>query len=148
VALGLIGFAGVASAQEANDATIGDGLFLERPAPSPDPGTQLGAEPMAAAPAPTPAPAPAPAPASAGAVAPAAQTTAAASVPSATRAPARATEVRGIQLERPATPASPDDPATLARTGVDTADLTVLAGVLIALGALLIRTTRPRRMAI
>ena len=149
VALGLIGFAGVASAQDASDATIGDGLFLERPAPSPDPGTQLGSEPAAApAASSTPAPAPAPAPASAGTLAPAAQTTAAASVPSATRAPARATEVRGIQLERPATPASPDDPATLARTGVDTADLTVLAGVLIALGALLIRTTRPRRILI
>ena len=48
VALGLIGFAGVASAQDASDATIGDGLFLERPAPSPDPGTQLGSEPAAA----------------------------------------------------------------------------------------------------
>jgi hypothetical protein len=148
VALGLIGFAGVASAQEANDANIGDGLFIERPAPSPDPSSELRSEPAAApAPAPTPAPAPAAAPTSGGGTATAAQTTAA-SAPSATVGPVRATEVRGIQLERPATPASPDDPATLARTGVDSADLTVVAGLLIALGALLIRTTRPRPLAI
>jgi hypothetical protein len=67
---------------------------------------------------------------------------------SASRTPARATEVRGIQLERPATPASPDDPATLAVTGVDNTPLVVIAGALIAFGALLIRSTRPRPVAI
>jgi hypothetical protein len=155
VALGLIGTAGVASAQEAaptataasaqdEDASIGDGLFIERPAPRPDPATELRSEP-ASAPAATPAPAPAPV--SGGGTSPAAQTTAAAA-PSATIIPARPTEVRGIQLERSATATSTDTTATLARTGVDTADLTVLAGALLALGALLIRTARPRRISI
>lgn len=137
--------AGVASAQEANDANIGDGLYMERPAPSPDPGTELRSEPSAApAPpaAPAPAPASTPAPASVAVASPAASTPAVAA--SASGTPARATEVRGIQIERPAAPASPDASATLAVTGVDNTPLVVLAGALIAVGALLIRSARPR----
>ena len=165
VALGLIGTAGVASADEAapapsdeeaavvvttaqeDDAEIGDGLFIERPAPRPDPGNELVSDP---APAPTaaPAPAPAPAPAASGGASAAAQTTAAATP--ATLIPARATEVRGVQIERGATSevTSPSGSVALARTGLDTGDLTVLAGVLLVLGALLVRTTRPRRHTI
>jgi hypothetical protein len=63
----------------------------------------------------------------------------------ATPAPVRATEVRGVQLERSATVTSSDPGVDLARTGLDTADLSVLAGALLALGALLIRATQPRR---
>ena len=176
VALGLIGTAGVASAQEAatapaetsdhsvvaaedeasvgsssaqdEDAQIGDSFFVERPAPRPDPGNELRSTPVPApAPAAAPAPAPAPAPAaSGGAVSPAAQTTVAAATP-ATLIPARPTEVRGVQVERSATSSS-GAPAALARTGVDTQDLAVLAGALLALGALLIGSTRLRRITI
>ena len=163
VALGLIGTAGVASADEAapapsdeeaavvvtaaqeDDAEIGDGLFIERPAPRPDPRNELVSDP---APAPTPAPAPAPAPAASGGASPAAQTTAAATP--ATLIPARATEVRGVQIERGATSevTSSSGSVALARTGLDTGDLTVLAGALLVLGSLLVGTTRLRRHTI
>lgn len=163
VALGLIGTAGVASADEAapapsdeeaavvvtaaqeDDAEIGDGLFIERPAPRPDPGNELASDP---APAPTPAPAPAPAPAASGGASPAAQTTVAATP--ATLIPARATEVRGVQIERGATSevTSSSGSVALARTGLDTGDLSVLAGGLLVLGALLVGTTRLRRHTI
>lgn len=171
VALGLIGTAGVAAADDAaptpaddsaavvaseeeasvevssaqeEDAEIGDGLFIERPAPRPDPANELRSSPTPA-PAATPAPATAPAPASGGATSPAASAAAAAP---ATLIPARPTEVRGVQIERGATATSSPGPVALARTGVDTADLAVLAGGLLALGALLIRTARPRRISI
>ena len=179
VALGLIGTAGGAAADDAapaddsahivvateeeasvgtsaaqdEDAEIGDGLFIERPAPRPDAGNELRSDPTPA-PAPTtaapsaPAPAPvAPASTSGGAVSPAAQTTAAASAP-ATLIPARPTEVRGVQIERATTERSSAGSVPLARTGVDTEVLTVLAGVLLALGMVLIRTARPRRATI
>ena len=169
VALGLIGTAGVASADDAaptseedavvvtaaqeEEAEIGDGLFIERPAPRPDPGNELVSDPApSAAPAPTPAPAPAPAPsatpAASGGASAAAQTTATGT--SATLIPARPTEVRGVVIERGATATGPAsaESVSLARTGIDTGDLTVLAGVLLVLGALLVRTTRPRRHTI
>lgn len=171
VALGLIGTAGVAAADDAaptpaddsaavvaseeeasvevssaqeEDAEIGDGLFIERPAPRPDPANELRSTP-APAPAATPAPATAPAPASGGATSPAASAAAAAP---ATLIPARPTEVRGVQIDRGTTATSSPGSVALARTGVDTADLAVLAGGLLALGALLIRTARPRRISI
>jgi 2-oxoglutarate dehydrogenase E2 component (dihydrolipoamide succinyltransferase) len=134
----------VSTAQEA-DALGGVGLFIERPAPPRDPATELRSTP-AAAPAPTPAPAPASAPAAPAApsggvtVSPAP----AASAASATLIPARPTEVRGVQIERGAAATSAPGPVALARTGVDTTHLTVVAGMLLALGALLIRTARPR----
>jgi hypothetical protein len=173
VALGLIGTAGVASADDAaptpaddsaavvaseqeasvkvstsaqeEDAEIGDGLFIERPAPRPDPANELRSTPTPA-PAPAPAPATAPAPASGGAPSPAATATAAAAP--ATLIPARPTEVRGVQIERGATATSSSESVALARTGVDTADLAAIAGGLLALGALLIFTARPRRISI
>lgn len=173
VALGLIGTAGVAAADDTAPTTAGDSahvtvapeeeasvgasaaqeddaqiggepLFIERPAPTRDPASELRSTP-AAAPASTPAPAPAPAPAAPAATnggvtspAPAAAAT------SATLIPARPTEVRGVQIERGATATSAAESVALARTGVDTTHLTVLAGVLLALGALLIRAVRPR----
>lgn len=172
VALGLIGTAGVAAADDAaptpaddsaamvaseeeasvevaaaqeEDAEIGEGLFIERPAPRPDPANELRSSP-ATAPAPAPAPATAPAPASGGVTSPAA--TAATAATPATLIPARPTEVRGVQIERGATATSPSGSVALARTGVDTADLAVVAGGLLALGALLVRTSRPRRISI
>ena len=171
VALGLIGFAGGASAQEAtplpaddpvpvivtsgeavdvgassaqdDEAEIGDGLLIERPAPRPDPGNELRSVP---APDPTPAPAPAQVatPVTSGGVASSVGPPAAAAT-SAGAAPTRPTEVRGVQLERSATGTSASDGEDLARTGLGSAELTGLAGALLALGAMLIRTARPRR---
>jgi hypothetical protein len=172
VALGLIGTAGGASAEEAapapvddsahvrvadeptiveassapgDDAQIGDGLFIERPAPRPDPASELRSDP---APASSPAPAPVP-------VAPAAVTggaavevaPAAAAAP-ASPAPVRATQVRGVQNVRSAADTSTSSGRYLARTGLDSADLTVVAGALLALGMLLVQATRPRRTAL
>ena len=176
VALGLIGFAGVAAADDAapapaddsahvavapeeetsvevsaaqdDDAQIGgEPLFIERPAPTRDPATELRSAP-ATAPASSPAaPAPVPAP-----VAPAASSGPATVVPApaataasatATIIPARPTEVRGVQIERGATVTAAPEPVALARTGVGTTELLVLAGALLALGILLIRAVRP-----
>ena len=156
VALGLIGTAGAASAQEAppasdNEATIGEAYFVERPAPRPDPANELGAAtPAAPTPAPVPAPAPAPTPAPAvsgggAGVATAPEAVNAATAP-AVRSPARATQVQGVQLERPASPATaPDGGATLAYTGADDVGLAVLAVVLLVLGTVLVRISRPVR---
>jgi len=171
VALGLIGTAGVAAADEAattsaddsahvtvapeaeasvevsaaqeDDAQVGEGLFIERPAPTRDPATELRSTP---APAPTPA-APAPAPAPVAPAAPSGGVTSpapASAATSATLIPARPTEVRGVQIERGATATSAPESVALARTGVETPHLAVLAGALVALGALLIRAARPR----
>ena len=172
VALGLIGTAGVASADDApapaedsahvavdpgdeatvetsaapeDDAEIGDGLFMERPAPGRDPATELQPGPAPAsgsAPAPAPAPAPA-APAATGGGVTAPVAPAAAATP-ATLIPARPTQVRGVQIERAATATSAPGPVALARTGVDNTDLTVLAVALLALGVALTRASRPR----
>jgi hypothetical protein len=137
VALGLIFTAGAASAQaEPSDApAIGDALLIERPAPRPNPANELREQPAlvdvpaseAAPVAPaasvsdrTPVAAPVPA---SGAAAPARSA----------RTAARATEVKGVVVERSA------DGALLARTGVDTVDLVALAGVLLALGWVLVR---------
>ena len=178
VALGLIGTAGVAaaddtapapaddsahvavapeeetsvetSAAQEDDAVIGEELFIERPAPSRDPATEFSSAP-APAPAPVPAStpaAPAPAPAPAAPAATGGTVTAppapAAAVASATIIPARPTEVRGAQIERGATATAAPAPVALARTGVGTTELLVLAGALLAIGSLLIRAVRPR----
>jgi hypothetical protein len=156
VALVLISTAGAASAQEApsapssGDAAIGDPVYVERPAPRPDPANELGADvaPAASSPAPTPAPAPAPvsAPRSGGAVVAAPAPVAAQATPApAASAPARATEVQGIQIERSAQPALATDPA-LAFTGADhNVGLTLLAVALLVLGAALVRFSRSPR---
>jgi hypothetical protein len=158
VAVGLISTAGAAWAQEAppstssGDAGIGDALYVERPAPRPDPANELRADsdpapastpaaaPVASA-ASTPAPAPAPTPAPAAAATPARTVTASAA---ATSKPARATEVQGVQIVRSAQPAA-DEGAQLAFTGIDNGPLVVLAGALLALGAVLVRAAQPRR---
>lgn len=177
VALGLIGFAGVAVADDAapapaddsapapapeeetsaevstaqeDDAQIGEELFIERPAPSRDPATELRSAPAPAPASPPAAPAPAPAPApvapaaTSGAVSSAPAPAAAAASATATIIPARPTEVRGVQIERGATVTAASEPVALARTGVGTTELLVLAGALLALGTLLIRAARPR----
>ena len=163
VAFVLISTAGAASAQEAptapssDEATIGEPLFVERPAPRPDPANELRSDPApadsVAAPAPSPAPAPAP---TSVAAAPRSPASAPAPVPVAVQpapvrpaasAPARATEVQGVQIVRSAAPGDATDTA-LALTGIDLeVGLTVLAGVLLALGAALIRLSRSPRLA-
>jgi hypothetical protein len=60
-------------------------------------------------------------------------------------APARATEVQGIQIERSAAPADVGTDATLAFTGADNVGLTLVAFVLLALGWALIRCSRSPR---
>ena len=159
VAFVLISTAGAASAQEAppvtstDEATLGEPQFVERPAPRPDPANELGstqapATSTAAAPAPAPAPAPTPVPAPAPArtAAPVAVPSAPARVAAASP-PARATEVQGVQIVRSAAPADGTDVA-LAFTGTDReAGLTVLAGVLLAMGWALIRLSRSPRLA-
>jgi hypothetical protein len=61
--------------------------------------------------------------------------------------PARATEVLGVQIDRSAVPTDATDVA-LALTGTDLeVGLTVLAGVLLALGAALVRLSRSPRLA-
>ena len=156
VAVGLISTAGAAWAQEApatppsGDASIGEALRVERPAPRPDPANELRADPApatdstpspapvaSAAPDPAPAPTPAPAPAAA-----ASARTATASA--ASSKPARATEVQGVQIERSAVPAAGEG-ADLAVTGIDNGPLVVLAAALLALGTVMVRVGRPRR---
>ena len=170
VAFVLISTAGAASAQEAppatstDEATLGEPQYVERPAPRPDPANELGAAPAPAdptpAPAATPAPAPAqptPAPAAPAPRSPRAtaapqaasvpRSRPAAPAPRAASAPARATEVQGVQVVRPAVPGDGTETA-LAFTGVDReVGLTVLAGVLLALGWALIRLSRSPRLA-
>lgn len=172
VAFVLISTAGAASAQEAppasstsDEATVGEPLYVERPAPRPDPANELGAAPAPAdttaaatpvepaprpapAPAPRPTPAPAPAPRSvAAAPAPAPAAVQSAPARSTASAPARATEVQGVQTVRPAAPATGTDVA-LAFTGVDReVGLTVTAALLLALGWALIRLSRSPRLA-
>ena len=160
VAIVLISTAGAASAQEAppatssDEATLGEPLFVERPAPRPDPANELGsgAAPAASTPAPAPSPAPAPAPTPAAAprtatAAPAPVAVQRAPAPSAASRPARATEVQGVQIDRSAVPTDGADVA-LAFTGTDLeVGLTVLAGLLLALGAALLRLSRPPRLA-
>jgi LPXTG-motif cell wall-anchored protein len=51
----------------------------------------------------------------------------------------RATEVQGVQVVQS------DDPATLARTGVDTVDLAVVGVGLLGLGTLLVKRSSPLR---
>ena len=162
----LISIAGAASAQEATPTTssdevsIGEPLFVERPAPRPDAANELraGPAPVDSAPVPasdvpdpTPAPAPAPTPAAA-----APRSTASAGTPAlsagrtapatASRPAFRATEVQGVQIERSASPAEGLDPTTLALTGTDReAGLTALATVLLAFGAVLVRLGRSPR---
>ena len=161
VAFVLISTAGAASAQEAppatssDEATLGEPLFVERPAPRPDPANELGSGTAPAASTPAPATSPAPAPAPTPAAAPRTVTTAAPApvvvqrapaAPAASR-PARATEVQGIQIDRSAMPADGADVA-LAFTGTDLeVGLTVLAGLLLALGAALLRLSRSPRLA-
>jgi hypothetical protein len=64
-------------------------------------------------------------------------------------APARATEVQGVQIVRPAAPGEVvADTAPLAFTGTDReVGLTLTAGVLLALGWALIRLSRSPRLA-
>ena len=163
VALVLISTAGAASAQEAppatspDEATLGEPQYVERPAPRPNPANELGAEPASADSSPAPAPAPAaptPAPAAAprstadatASPAPAPVTVQAAPARRARSAPARATEVQGVQIVRPAVPADGTG-AALAFTGADLeVGLTALAGTLLALGAALIRLSRSPRL--
>lgn len=164
VAFVLISNAGAASAQEAppatssDEATLGEPLYVERPAPRPDPANELGAEaaPAASAPAPAPRPAPAPSPTPAPAAAPRSTAVAASPAPAAVQArpatassptPARATEVQGVQIVRPASPGDVAE-TTLAFTGADLeVGLTVTAAVLLALGWALIRFSRSPRLA-
>ena len=166
VAFVLISTAGAASAQEAppatspDEASLGEPQYVERPAPRPDPANELGADPAPADPTPAPAPpaapasapstpATAPAPKRVTTVPQAATVRAAPSAPSARSgsAPARATEVQGVQIVRPGQPADGPD-AALAYTGVDReVGLTVLAIVLLALGWALIRLSRSPRLA-
>ena len=161
VAVGLISTAGAAWAQEApsssspsEDTGIGEALYVERPAPRPDPATELRADPVPAtdstpspAPAPAPVASPAPSAAASPAPAPAAVGTAltTARTPAATSRPARATEVQGVQIERSALPAAGEDVGHLAFTGSSNGPLVALAGALLALGAVLVRVGRPRR---
>lgn len=160
VAFVLISTAGAASAQEAppatssDEATIGEPLFVERPAPRPDPANELGADPAPAATTSTPAPSSAPAPtpsaaprSSATAAVPAPTAATAAPAQRASNRPARATEVQGIQIVRPASSAG-ETGEPLAFTGVDReVGLTVLAGLLLTLGWALIRLSRSPRLA-
>lgn len=174
VAVGLIGTAGAASAQEATpasedsavvaedeaavasssaqgeEANVGDALLIERPAPRPDPANELRSDAAApSAPAAVPAPARSSSP-SGGAVAPtavpapapAAVTASAAPAP-AVVAPARATEVQGIQIQRTDTGAVATAP--LAFTGPTDLGLLVVASVLLVLGSVLVIAVRPRR---
>ena len=168
----LISTAGAASAQEAppasssDEASVGEPLYVERPAPRPDPANELRpdsapADPTSAAPAPAPAADPTPAPASApvatnpapAVVAPAPvaarPTTTPARPAAATSTPtARATEVQGVQIVRSAQPTDDLPTATLARTGADReAGLAALAVVLLAVGAALLRMSRAPRLA-
>ncbi len=171
VALGVIGTAGAASAQEAppaadgsthasvaddggtvesssaqdDEAEVGQPLLLERPAPRRNPSSELGSDP-----APSAAPAaPAPAPVPAASLAPNGGTTLTATAPAAASvaptkvATRRQTEVKGIQIQRSATRST--ETASLARTGVATQGLVALAAAFFVLGSVLIRFSRPRR---
>jgi hypothetical protein len=154
VAVGLISTAGAAWAQEAptspsspEDASIGEALYVERPAPRPDPANELRADPAPATDStPSPAPAPAPVASAAPAAAPASASAPAVVVPAraTTASVARATEVQGVQLERSAVPTA-GTVAELALTGIDNGPLVVLAAGLLALGMVLVRAGRPRR---
>lgn len=123
-----------------SDSQVGDALLIERPAPTRDPATELRdpADPPAVAAAPAAAStvaAPAPVSAPAPAAAPAAKATAAA-------APAAAkprVQVLGVQIVRNADGSA----TTLARTGMDTSVLVLVAGLLLAVGAVLIRLSQP-----
>jgi len=164
-ALGLIITAGGASAAEEtgdpqvtasaqaveDDASIGDALLIERPATRRAPGSELPATsaPVVRAPAPEAAPARSAsvAPAAVAApvdvvsapVVPAPAVAPAVAAASRTSTPSRPTQVLGVQLSREAE----GDVVALARTGVDTFDLTLVALALLGLGIVLIRRTAP-----
>jgi len=156
VAIGLIGTAGAATAQEADstvvefsaqaeDAQIGDSLVIDRPAPRRNPSSELGAEPpasIAPAVAPSPAPATVVVPSGGGAVPP--PVVVAPPAPSARFVPDRPTIVQGVQIQRSSS--RPLETASLARTGVDNHVLVLVAGSLLVLGCVLIRFGRPRRI--
>lgn len=158
VAIGLIGTAGAATAQEAEptvaessaqaeEPQIGESLVIDRPAPRRNPSTELGADPApSVAPAAAPAPAPAPAPvvvAPSGGVAVPPPVVVASPAAPARVVPDRPTAVQGVQIQRPASRTSGTE--ALARTGVDNHVLVLVAGMLLVLGSVLIRFGRPRR---
>lgn len=159
VALGLIGTAGAATAQEAEstvaessaqaeDAQIGEPLAIDRPAPRRNPSTELGVDPAASvAPAAAPAPAPSPAPvvvAPSGGAVVASPLVAASPATPARVVPDRPTAVKGVQFQRSASPTA--ETTALARTGIDNHVLVLVAGMLLVLGSVLIRFGRPRRI--
>ncbi len=157
VAIGLIGTAGAATAQEAEptvaessaqaeEPQIGESLVIDRPAPRRNPSSELGADPTpsvapTAAPAPVPAPAPVVAP-SGGVTVPSPVVVASPAAP-ARVVPDRPTAVQGVQIQRSASRTSGTE--ALARTGLDNHVLLLVAGTLLALGSVLIRFGRPRR---
>lgn len=127
-----------ATSQEVDAPTIGDALTVERPAPGRDPALELGAaEPQpAATPAPRPVAAAPVAVIDSGAVSlERPQAPRAAPAPSSTRP----TQVLGARFERS------DTGEVLARTGIDSIDLTLVAIGLVTVGIVMVRRSSPHR---
>jgi hypothetical protein len=122
---------------DTGDSQVGDALLIERPAPSRSPGTEVTGP--AAAPVDVPASAPATTAVAAPAVSAAPATTATATAPAAT--PSRPTQVLGVQITRSA---DGTEVTGLARTGASTSSLVLLAGLLLAVGAVLIKASQLR----
>jgi len=142
----------VIAASEPSDApAIGDALFIDRPAPARDPASELPADPgpldvAVPAAAPTPA-APAATHVATPAVVPAATATHVTTTrvtPAVRASTPRQTQVLGVQILRSDTQ-PPEAAVALARTGVDTFDLALVALGLLALGSVLVKVGEPRQ---